>query len=317
MRYTKKDLKCVRDTQSLDRIYQISAPSTSSMESGEEVVIQIAKRAVACFPDIKESQQPRPCPRSLAASHVNTSRIPRTTRRCPVTDRPIPSLEMIEREIDKGLILWNWRWPRSATVRGIALVLSKWAEEVGLEKAARRGEVLLGDLFGGIVHVRNRNGTHEDDDAGDQCVLPSAGTSVEGCGAGIEPGSGRSSRGGGESSDEGSAEGGRLLAFHPRGDARDDTEGLSRRLVVVELQEHQADLKAFQDAYNCIHKRVQEVKDGGQILKLVDWSGTAAVMGSLEMATHAIEHVVQELKQLLSRIDNGWLHNTDEDYYDG
>ena len=184
---------------------------------------------------------------------------------------------------------------------------------MGLEKAARRGEVLLSDLFGGIVHVRKRNGTYEDDDGSDPCILPGAGTPAEGGGAGVEPGSGRSSGRSGEAGSGGSEEGGRLLAFRPGREVRDDTEGLSRELVVAELQEHQADLKAFHDAYNCIHKRVQEVKDGSQILKLVDWSGTSAVMGSLEMATHAIEHVVQELKQLLLRIDRGWLRNTDED----
>lgn len=58
---------------------------------------------------------------------------------------------------------------------------------------------------------------------------------------------------------------------------------------------------------------MQEVKDESQIMKLVNWSGTSAVMGSLEMAIHAMERVVEELKDILFRIDEGVIPNLDED----
>jgi hypothetical protein len=48
-------------------------------------------------------------------------------------------------------------------------------------------------------------------------------------------------------------------------------------------------------------------------MKLVDWSGTAAVMGSLEMAIHAVERTVAELYSILQRIDSGVIPNLDED----
>lgn len=48
-------------------------------------------------------------------------------------------------------------------------------------------------------------------------------------------------------------------------------------------------------------------------MKLVNWSGTAAVMGSLEMAITRIEGVVGELQSILQRIDSGVITNTDED----
>jgi hypothetical protein len=48
-------------------------------------------------------------------------------------------------------------------------------------------------------------------------------------------------------------------------------------------------------------------------MKLVDWSGTAAVTGSLELSIHAIENVVAELKDLLKRIDAGAIPNLDEE----
>jgi hypothetical protein len=264
-----------------------------------------------------------------------------------VTGRPIPPLKEIEETIDQNLTLSNWRWPRSIAVKGIALALRKWAEEVGLEKAATRGEVLLGmprpmeyadaanfpwlrledlpqltpeefaDRLGGIVDELERTtapGADKRNDTGDQRLLSGDGSAPEGGGAGGEPGAEGADGGDGEDRVGGSEEGGRVLAFHPKRRARDGSrEGLSRRDIVVELREHQADLKAFQDAYGCIHRRVQSVKDEGQIMKLVNWSGTSAVMGSLEMSIHALERVVEELKNILFRIDEGVIPNTDED----
>lgn len=84
-------------------------------------------------------------------------------------------------------------------------------------------------------------------------------------------------------------------------------------MILLELTEHQKDLDAFQEAYNCIHRRVQAVKDEGQLMKLVNWSGTSAVMGSLEMSIHAIERTVEELKDILRRIDNRVIPDLDED----
>jgi hypothetical protein len=58
---------------------------------------------------------------------------------------------------------------------------------------------------------------------------------------------------------------------------------------------------------------VQDVKDEGRMMKLVNWSGTAAVMGSLEMSIHAIERTLEELRDILLRIDRGAIPNLDED----
>lgn len=49
------------------------------------------------------------------------------------------------------------------------------------------------------------------------------------------------------------------------------------------------------------------------MMKLVNWSGTSAVMGSLELSIHAIERVVEELRSILKRIDSGVIPNLDED----
>ena len=81
----------------------------------------------------------------------------------------------------------------------------------------------------------------------------------------------------------------------------------------MELEEHEQDLQAFAGAYDLVHRRVQAVKDEGRLMKLVDWSGTAAVMGSLELATHAIERTIVELRGMLVRIDGGAIPNLDEE----
>jgi len=83
--------------------------------------------------------------------------------------------------------------------------------------------------------------------------------------------------------------------------------------VEAELAEHQLDLLAFQRSYDVIRRRVQEVKDEGRMMKLVEWSGTSAVMGTLELTIHAIERTVDELKSILQRIDAGVIPNLDED----
>jgi hypothetical protein len=273
---------------------------------------------------------------------ASTSSTLKPTLLCPVTGKPIPPLKKIEEMIERSLTLSNWRWPRSVAVRGIALALQKWAAEVGLERAARRGDMLFGmpepmeyadpanmpwvkledipqltpeefaDRLGGIVDgIERISDVDKEHDTGDQRLLSGIGDSSPDGGTGGESGDERSRGRNGEDGGGGDEVGGRVLAFHPRGKATG--EGLSRRLVALELAEHQDDLIAFRDAYGCIHRRVQAVKDESQIMKLVNWSGTSAVVGSLELSIHAIERVVEELKQILISIDNGVIPNMDED----
>lgn len=346
MRFTTKDQKCARDTQNGDRICLTNAPSTSPTMSGRVPATQTVKLVVAHSPDTKESPQDQLCPRSLEDSPANTSSTLKPILLCPVTGKPIPSLKKIEETIEKSLTLSNWRWPRSIAVKGIALALQKWALEVGLEKAAKRCDILFGmpepmkyadaanmpwikledlpqltpeafaERLGGIVDGIERTGNTADQERniGDQRLLSSDRSAPEDGGTGCEPGDERVCEGDSDDGDGRSSEGGRLIAFHSGG-AKDDKGGLSRRLVCLELQEHRADLKAFQDAYGCIHRRIQSVKDDGQLMKMANWSGTSAVMGSLELSIHAIERVVEELKQLLFRIDEGFI--TNEDQYEG
>lgn len=47
-------------------------------------------------------------------------------------------------------------------------------------------------------------------------------------------------------------------------------------------------------------------------MKLVSWSGTSAVMGSLELTIHAIERTIEELRDLLKRLDAGAIFDSDK-----
>lgn len=83
--------------------------------------------------------------------------------------------------------------------------------------------------------------------------------------------------------------------------------------MLEELHEAQEDLIAFQRAHDAIHQRVQAVKDEGRLLKLVSWSGTAAVMGALDLSIHSLEHVCEEMEDILARLNAGELPNIDEE----
>ena len=62
-----------------------------------------------------------------------------------------------------------------------------------------------------------------------------------------------------------------------------------------------------------IHRRVSEVKDEGRFLKLVNWSGTSAVMGTLDLVIHSLERTYDEMEDILLRMDGGEISNEDTD----
>jgi hypothetical protein len=49
------------------------------------------------------------------------------------------------------------------------------------------------------------------------------------------------------------------------------------------------------------------------MLQLVNWSGTAAVMGALELSIHSIERTMDEILSIIYRIDHGAIQNLDEE----
>ena len=68
----------------------------------------------------------------------------------------------------------------------------------------------------------------------------------------------------------------------------------------AEIEEKSLDLKAFVQARSIIRFRVLEVSDSSSPLTpLPDWSGTAAVLGSLDLAIHSMERTLEELQRML------------------
>lgn len=118
--------------------------------------------------------------------------------------------------------------------------------------------------------------------------------------------------GGGQRTEEGSGAPERVEgAAHKECPER--SEGISRRLVELELAEHRVDLQVFQKAYSGIRARVRTVEDEARLMKLATWSGTTACLGLLELVIHNIERVVGELGDILKKIEVGEIPNLDEE----
>jgi len=75
----------------------------------------------------------------------------------------------------------------------------------------------------------------------------------------------------------------------------------TRAQVLLEVEEKSRDLRAFREAREIIRHRVLEVKDSeSPLTPLPNWSGTDAVLGSLDLAIHSMERTIDELKDMLS-----------------
>ena len=71
-----------------------------------------------------------------------------------------------------------------------------------------------------------------------------------------------------------------------------------------ELEEKTRDLEAFRTAREIIRKRVLEVRDSpSQLTPLPQWSGTDAVLGSLDLSIHAMERTLIELQGMLTQAE--------------
>jgi hypothetical protein len=79
---------------------------------------------------------------------------------------------------------------------------------------------------------------------------------------------------------------------------------LTKQQIKDELEEKTKDLEAFFKAREIIRRRVFEVQDSGSSLTpLPNWSGTDAVLGTLDLTVHAIERTVEELKTMLENTE--------------
>lgn len=77
----------------------------------------------------------------------------------------------------------------------------------------------------------------------------------------------------------------------------------NKEVILQEIAEKEEDLRVFYEARELIRRRVLEVKDSkSQLTPLPMWSGTDAVLGSLDLSIHAMERTIMELKAALTMV---------------
>lgn len=76
----------------------------------------------------------------------------------------------------------------------------------------------------------------------------------------------------------------------------------TRPELQAEIEEKTLDLKAFVAAREIVRQRVWDVRDSqSKLTPLPTWSGTDAVLGSLDLAIHAMERTIGELQEMLKK----------------
>jgi hypothetical protein len=99
--------------------------------------------------------------------------------------------------------------------------------------------------------------------------------------------------------------GGQRLGQNPLWPVRkvDGRLELTRQQLLDEIDEKSKDLDVFSRARDDIRRRVLEVSDSKCLLTpLPNWSGTDAVLGSLDLVCNAIERTVAELQHELKKL---------------
>lgn len=91
------------------------------------------------------------------------------------------------------------------------------------------------------------------------------------------------------------------------------SQAFSLRELTREREELRKDFIAWTRSYDILRKRLRESNELEQprCLRLEHWSGSRAVIGSLEMSIHAIERTIEEYGVLISQIVNGEIPNLD------
>lgn len=95
--------------------------------------------------------------------------------------------------------------------------------------------------------------------------------------------------------------------------------GWSLSRLKCELVELRKDRDAWAQALSAIRTRVVESNELEIPRRpiLHEWSGTRAVMGSLEVTLHLIERVIEETTNLIESIESGETPNTDPPNHPG
>lgn len=235
-------------------------------------------------------------------------------------DELIPTEGHLKELVNAHLVLTNKAIDRAAAVDRVVTLITGWYNRFGKDKAIQLiGRFLIGKLGGSNVANNGRGDGGDQSQLGDLPGLFAVarrgrpGANGESC---IEvPACGRLQviEGGRAQGSEEGAGAPECTAGGAHQSASEAGEGISKRLVELELAEHRIDLQVFQKAYSGIRARVRTVEDEGRLMKLATWSGTTASLGLLELVIHNIERVIGELEDILKKIEAGTIPNLDEE----
>ena len=91
------------------------------------------------------------------------------------------------------------------------------------------------------------------------------------------------------------------------------TQAFSLTELVREREELRKDLIAWTRSYDILRQRLRESSEvkTPRSPSLHQWSGSRAVMGSLEMSIHAIERTIEEYGALINKLSSGEISNSD------
>lgn len=104
-----------------------------------------------------------------------------------------------------------------------------------------------------------------------------------------------------------------------KGYSGSDMSEFSLSWLLREREELQRDRAAFASALDILQKRVVESNDSDIPRRplLHEWSGTRAVIGSLEMALHATERTLEQTSQVILSIQTGETTDADKKGFSG
>ena len=93
-----------------------------------------------------------------------------------------------------------------------------------------------------------------------------------------------------------------------------DQPPLSLSKILRVMEELHNDLLAFKGSYDVIRKRVDEsINSPRNYPPLYKWSGTRAVMGSLEMSILQIEQNIEQYGVAINMVRSGEIENSDKE----
>ncbi len=90
-------------------------------------------------------------------------------------------------------------------------------------------------------------------------------------------------------------------------------QGYSLTALECEIAELRKDYLVFGGAYDSLCRRVLESSETQPLRnpELHTWSGSRAVIGALELATHSLERTILEYDALIQKVKSGEIPNTD------